>query len=421
MGLRGLAVLIGCVALLTIAYGAVPSTAAVSPNGSDPSYHPDPATKVPGGCDGRTPHPAIRVTEEEGAQGFTVTDPVTGETRHRPGSGVVAGDGSAGNPYVIEGWCIASSASSPFFKDPAPGILIEGTDSHVILRGNTVLGTAKLLGTDPLQEIGIGIQDASNITLTGNTVRGHGSIGIDVVSSEGLHIDDNDLSHNGLDGVSLIDSDGAVVTNNTATHNDRDGVYLEMTDEAWIAHNNLSDRGDGVAFVNSDGVVVLNNTARRNDRLLYRDTPSGFGIGAVDSDAAVVRENTVAKSSWRGFIYVGGSNLTVANNSIRETGTEEGLFLKNVENSSFTSNVVKANPLGIRVVGDVPGLEVHRNNIHANEGPGLNANDANDEVAATDNWWGCPDGPEDPTCDGVAGLAEFGPWLESPNPDAGPD
>lgn len=42
-----------------------------------------------------TVHDPIRILEDHGPLGFTWDDPITGETTYRPGSGVVAGDGTA--------------------------------------------------------------------------------------------------------------------------------------------------------------------------------------------------------------------------------------------------------------------------------------------------------------------------------------
>jgi hypothetical protein len=55
---------------------------------------------------------------EQGRNGFVWDGPVTGDQVYRPGSGVVAGYGTAANPYVIEGWCISGADWGP------PGIAI---------------------------------------------------------------------------------------------------------------------------------------------------------------------------------------------------------------------------------------------------------------------------------------------------------
>jgi hypothetical protein len=68
------------------------------------------------------PHPPIEITEDRGPGGFVTTLPAGGETLHRPGSGVVAGNGTAENPYTDRGLvhradgspCRGPTDASPF-------------------------------------------------------------------------------------------------------------------------------------------------------------------------------------------------------------------------------------------------------------------------------------------------------------------
>lgn len=74
------------------------------------------------------PHPPIRVIGNDPKQGFTVSTASQAADRpvYRPGSGVVSGDGTEADPYVIGGWATT-------------GILLENTSAHVRVQQNALL------------------------------------------------------------------------------------------------------------------------------------------------------------------------------------------------------------------------------------------------------------------------------------------
>jgi hypothetical protein len=97
-------------------------------------------------------HEPIRILEDKGDDGFVWDDPVTGEEVYRPGSGVVAGDGTASNPYVIEGWWISGADGDPpaielkqcgfdfgdATPDPESTGVVCGTTAHFVIQNTTV-------------------------------------------------------------------------------------------------------------------------------------------------------------------------------------------------------------------------------------------------------------------------------------------
>lgn len=323
---------------------------------------PTTADEPPGGpgldC---TPHPPIRIAEDEGPEGFILDRGPAGEPIHRPGSGVVAGNGTPKDPYLIEGWCVPTPAS----PDLGPGIEIEGTEAHVLVASNVVRSLPHDAGGT-----GIVLVEATNVTVRDNVVRDHRWTGIQVVrSGPSVTVAGNEVAGNGLEGIVARNSEAVTIAHN--------GVSGHALSEIWL----------------------------------------------VGGRSLAVHDNSVADDAWTGIAVSAARDARIAHNNV--TGNRQGVSI--VGNGFFTSenvtlaaNEISGNAVGIVVDGDHTDTVIEANNIHGNDpGPGLNASEAGIVVDATDNWWGCPDGPDDPACDEVRGNAAYDPWLEAPNPAAG--
>lgn len=119
------------------------------------------------------PHPPIRITEEEGSQGFVLEDDGAQGPVYRPGSGVVAGQGTAEDPYVIEGWCITPAERSSSGLTLNHAIHIEDTEARVVVRDNAIEAPPPDNGDfrGPF-EAGITVQDAAHVTIEDNHITG---------------------------------------------------------------------------------------------------------------------------------------------------------------------------------------------------------------------------------------------------------
>lgn len=308
-----------------------------------------------------TPHPPIRIAEDEGPEGFILGRGPGGEPIHRPGSGVVAGNGTPKDPYLIEGWCVPTPAS----PELGPGIEIESTDAHVLVASNVVRSPSPGAGGR-----GIVLVETTNVTVRDNVVRDHRWTGIQVVrSGPSVAVAGNEVAGNGLEGIVARSSEAV-----TIAANDVSGHALS---EIWLV--------------------------------------GGRGVS--------VHDNSVADGAWTGIAVSAARDVRIAHNDV--TGNRQGVSI--VENGFITSenvtlaaNEIVGNEVGVIVDGDHADTVIEANNIHGNApGPGLNASEAGVAVDATGNWWGCPDGPDDPACDEVRGDAAYDPWSEEPNPDAG--
>lgn len=355
-------------------------------------------------CGDRELHPPVEIAEDHGLEGFTWTNPLTGEDEYRPGSGVVAGDGSEEDPYVIEEWCIETG--------PSDGIVLMETQAHVVIRGNVVLGTsgrameaAGLLGTVQYTGFrGIGLREAANVAVEDNVVHG-ASYGIHAHEADGLIVRGNTLTINVWNGI-LIDSSEAVrIADNTVTGNGGFGIWFWRS-QGVVKENAITENlSDGIRLQRAYDFLVEGNSIARNE-----GPGIGFHRNTIDG---IVRKNTINDNQQAGVQF------------------KPHLFDTLVpERNLVEANVIENNKVGISIEGPKRSDNVIRyNNIqnHA-DGIGLDATDSAD-VDARDNWWGCADGPDAIDCDGIepeGGATAFGavsyePWLTEPNNDAGAD
>ncbi len=421
-------------------------------------------------CQQREDHQRIRITEDHGPQGFTWTNPETGEDEHRPGSGVVAGDGSTEDPFLITGWCIR-----PILAVLGAGIHIEATSLHVRVVDNAVVASGPFF-----DEAAVRIEDAANVSLEQNTL-GSAEYGIGAWGSDGIEILNNTLRENHLygvwaaqlenasiekntvednrQGIGIGLAHGSVVRQNIAAGSENTGIVNAFSDNASIEANQVLDNREAIFVREAVDVQVVANHVRNH---------SGVGIALDLAPRGIVAENRVDDSGSEGIIFWGSINGTaqgntvtdsghtidrygirmafsadgvVANNTLAdnahgivldgtprgwiadnlvETSTGDGMILWAAEDTTATRNSIESNGIGVRVVEDAAGVRLVGNNIHASQqGVGLNATDANEEVDAQENWWGCAGGPEDPACEDVEGKASYDPWLTTPHPDAG--
>lgn len=388
-------------------------------------------------------HPNIRITEDEGPQGFVLAhDPATGAPIYRPGSGVVAGDGSADDPYVIGGWCLTDAPTNPFGL--LVGIHIEATQSHVVIRDNHIQGPpVKAVVALDNYDHGIVVDAASNVTVEGNTVVWTNRAGIVVRDAETATVSNNTVIDTiTLDGIWVSDSDGAVIERNTATGNGRSitgqgsGIAVRASAGAVVRHNTVGDNAlHGIDLRDSPEVVAEFNTAedhrhgihvRGSDGVVVaRNTTAGNSLDGVhvrDSDGAAVVGNSATANGRHGVGLALSDGVEVRGNTVTDNArhgisiSRQGA-LTTPAGDHVAANEVAGNTVGIVVVGEVS-VTPRANNVHGN-GVGLDATNAHGSVNARDNWWGCPDGPAHADCDDVLGKVLYEPWRSAPNPDAG--
>jgi parallel beta-helix repeat protein len=336
------------------------------------------------------------------------------------------------------------------------GIYIDGLDAPglagVTVRGFTVQNA---------KYEGILIQNASNVTVSGNTVR----------------LNDRDETNGtGCDGLPPFETNEA--------DDCGEGVHLMGVDHSTIAENTVQ--------YNSGGILISDETAPNHDNVItkntVRDNAYDCGITLASHGAYVktgtpplafgIWHNTISEnlSMHNGFgspeggagvglfapgpgnvtIYNSVVNNRLINNALPGVAIHNHVNLTfpghppnpNVNDNAIVGNYISGNgpdsdvgttvTTGISVLGTTPitglvisgntiddesvdvgvnnggVLELHLNNLNGWKVGVQNLNAAG-TVDATENWWGCSRGPTGHGCSSISGPnVIFTPWLTDP-------
>jgi parallel beta-helix repeat protein len=335
---------------LAAATAAVPSTAVLDDEGED--------------C---PPHPPIRITQDEGPQGFALANPAGEAPVYRPGSGVTSGSGTAEDPYVIEGWCIqalggvATSDMSTGIADA--GIAIEDTSAHVVVRDNVIAPPEADAGQAQLQAAneGIRVQGAANVAIEANEIRGAQERGVLVENAETVDLVNNEIhDHESWAGVYLDRASDVTIRGNDVHDNvDFDDVYFAQA--GILLHNARDNRiTDNHVHDNMEAGIILSGESTDNriaDNLLEDNDGEGIRIGEEphhESHRATIEANEVHD---RVGIAVNAASqaATIRANSVHGNGEGRGIFVQGDQATIEANHVQHALP-AIRVDGADAGI-----------------------------------------------------------------
>lgn len=300
----------------------------------------------------RTPRPPIVVTDDSQ---FTLAQ------------GVVRGDGTEANPYVISGWQIDGGLwaprqpvlpSSPF----PPGIFIQGTDSHVVIRDNHVLDNprAQIMVRDakhvtieenvlertptaprrvPFDDV-VTLIDVQDVTVRRNTLTlagsPQGANGIIAVSE----VRENQV----LDDVAIRDNEFV----NTGSYGGRlHGILVDGGSDVDVAGNFLRNQGD-VAHYQALEVRNLTNAAvRRNVALEPGPADVSEGILAASLDNTVVAQNKLGSQDV-GILSDGSFDTTFRSNQVQDHA-DVGMAVRGGDDLLLDDNQIESSGLGLRL------------------------------------------------------------------------
>jgi len=209
----------------------------------------------------------------KGEGGLTSHDPIyiEGNAGFTAANGVVAGSGTAGDPYIIEGWAINVAG--------AHGIQISYTTAYFVLRNCLVENSRYGYGiyldnvingkiekcTCSNNVYGITLWGSNNI-LTNNTFSNNFNDGIWLSNSSNNTLTNNTCDNNFGSGIWLILCSNNVLTNNTCSNNQpKDGIWLDSSFNNILTNNTCSSNSqEGIYLENSSNNNLTNNTCSNN-------------------------------------------------------------------------------------------------------------------------------------------------------------
>lgn len=280
----------------------------------------------------------------------------------------------------------------------AGGMIVYDWSVDGLVEGNEIIGNEhKVLFAD----------DATNLTIRGNLVRNGTGNGVKSWSAN-TTVANNTFS--GLQRAVIVSGSDGTVTGNLI-ENSSIGVSLSGADGRIVANTVRDNEREAITGVSENGTVQGNDVFRNGAGISFRLWP---GIE--------IANNTVVDNDEFGIKLRGAHDGTVENNTIEASGIgvllQEG-FISETAGNHLRGNEIAENRIGVLVHGDAPGTTLRENNVHDSARDGLDASQADQEVDARWNWWGCSEGPEDAACDSVSGDVAYEPWLTTPNGEAG--
>ena len=215
-------------------------------------------------------------------------------------------------------------------------------------------------------------------TIEHNWIYGNQGHGIQIHSGD-FRIQDNDIGKSGfsnfgnkLDGVHInigkdyfTGPDRAIIESNRIEDNEH-GIYARSTNDEFplmiIASNTIRNNTEGI-YINDFKSSILSNTVEYN-------YDSGIKISGQPS----------------------GDPYLIGNNNIHGNGGGTGIHLTHAD-AWIQNNMITADETdGVLAEGSCK-VNIYRNNIHKNQGLGVNNQDNDQIIKATRNWWGSSDGP----------------------------
>jgi parallel beta-helix repeat protein len=335
----------------------------------------------------------------------------------------------------------------------ANGVFIDGTASAPDFGVSDVTVSGFTVQNANLE--GILVANASYVTISNNEVTGNNkSLNVTAGTCPGIPPYETNEDFDCGEGIHLLGVAHSIVSDNTSENN-AGGILL--SDDTGATHDNLITRNlvrknpfDCGITLASHGPAsitlatlpfgVYHNTISENES-------TSNGLGAPGAGAGV------------GLFAPGPGNKTYSNVVVNNTLTKNGLPGVTMHNHAWfptappvdlNGNVIAGNqisgnaadtadaftpgPTGINIysVAPVKGLviagndiddeaiaiavnapslvELHLNDL-ANKGSVGVANLGTGTVNATQNWWGCENGPASPNCSSASGAVVFTPWL----------
>jgi parallel beta-helix repeat protein len=238
-----------------------------------------------------------------------------------------------------------------------------------------------------------------------------------------------------LSATTAADADGTDVTPEILANDDQ-YLVLEQGDYAYLSFDELAanpsyDRSYIIkARGYYQGLIAAEGEAQ--DELLEKlltdypyaaryflesyDSYRGHcGIYLGRSDDNTISANKIADNSPEDGIHLYYSNRNqVTHNDIHNN--QHGIYLYYANDNEIALNDILNNPgidSGIHLESGCSGNIAHCNNIEGNGPYGVWNNPANPRLDATNNWWGCIEGPGAAGCDTVFGNVIYSPWLRN--------
>ena len=304
-------------------------------------------------------------------------------------NGVTYGNGTASDPYVIEGWKIDASS--------AHGIRVWNTTAFFIVRNCFVYNG----GSD---YFGVFLYNCRNGCLSNNTCSGNGN-GIYLDSSSNNTLTDNICSSNLLYGIALESSTDNTLGNNICHWNGEFAAGIALfssSDNNTLSNNNCNSNGwraPGIALLSSSDNTLSKNACSNSQYGIRLDSSNNNSLSDNNCDSNIAEgiylnsssdnklSNNSCNSNSFGMILDGSSNNVLINNSC-SSNSDIGMFLyASDRNTLIYNNCSSNNRTGICLYALSDNNEVSRNMVLNNVESGVNISLTVVDLATSNHIW----------------------------------
>lgn len=269
---------------------------------------------------------------------FTPHDPIyiQGNAGFTNESGVIWGDGSESDPYIIADWDINASSNR--------GIYIQNTNVHFMIRACYIHDGVENENT------GIYLDNCSNGIIRDSNCSGNW-YGIFLLNSSCANtIVNNTCSNNRMDGIELYSlCNNNTISNNTFSDN-LDGAHFESSRDNIFRDNVMTNNGvTMISYALEDCTtndINISNTVNGRPVYFYRDQ-SGITVPANAGEIILANcTNVVVQNQNIGYAHVGievafSTNITIDNNTF--SNNSYGILLWFANNSTLSNNTIHNN------------------------------------------------------------------------------
>jgi parallel beta-helix repeat protein len=253
------------------------------------------------------------------------------------------GDGTEGNPYIIEGYEINASWEN--------GIDISDTTVHFIIRD------IRIIYDERWGDNGIFLSHVQNGTVDGCLINA-GHSGLHIMSCSNISIINNYIDSKGFGDIRISTSTDFIITDNQmmGTGLDINGNYLKEQDSHYVHNNTLRgkpiyywiDRMDGLVPFGAGQVYLVNCT---NVTVSEQEiTKTYVGIGLHYSNNNTIMNNNISFFEGSGIRLIRSDNNTILNNHIsQEEYDSAGIDLFISDGNRISGNIISNGTTGIEM------------------------------------------------------------------------
>ena len=289
----------------------------------------------------------------------------------------LSGDGTFGNPYLIENYYILANGST--------GVIIQDTTAAFILRNITVVGGDSGFYfynvTNGLVEDSVAINNTNygfflwryshdntfinntalnnfrmgfllssynnNNTFINNTALNNNDNGFHLYQSSNNTFLNNNAYNNAKYGLGLIRAPNNVFINNTLVNDSMVVSGNTITDlvQSRVEGNTVNSKPlsylqnvvDGTISIDSGQVILVNSSGVLVENQVLAD--ADLGLQMIFSNNNTILNTTVSNNGQHGFSIYASSNNTFSNSIVCNNG-QHGFFLDKSNNNTFSNSIV---------------------------------------------------------------------------------